>query len=105
MSEWRLVSVDPLLGVQRYELDIDENTTVVRTETYAVNDFFENNKALRDNTEGQPFGHMRLVSSMPLHAYFESDLYKATRQGDNAGIRNFLNDYENQAYRTFKGKV
>src|SRR5688500_9336502 len=101
MSEWRLVSVDPLLGVKRYELDLDEDTTIVRTETYAVDDFFENNKALRDNTEGQPFGHMRLVSSMPLHAYFESDLYKATREGDTEGVRKFLNDDDNRAYRTF----
>lgn len=65
---------------------------------------FEENQAIRNETDGQKFGDMRLVASIPAATYFNKIL-PAKLNGDQKWIKNFLNKSENQKYRTFGKKL
>lgn len=100
---WTLVSDDPVLGVRRYEDDLGDYT-IVKTEFYARDEFFERNKQLRNESDGKRFGTMQRVASIPLHVWARV-LAPAQKQGDDKYIRKWLNNSDNEAVRTFKGRV
>ncbi len=101
-NEWRLVSDDG--STRRYELELDEHQTLVRTEFYAADTFYGANKALRDESDGHRFGDGQIVASIPMAVWAES-LALPMKEGDVPWVRRFLNDADNRAYRTFRGRV
>lgn len=104
MAGWYLMDDNPYLGVRRWGLD-DENGTTIRTEYYAANTFMEANLTQRNESVGQRFGNgFRHVASIPMHIWAK-DIAPREQQGDQQSIKKWLNDSENIAFRTFRGKV
>ena len=101
---WKMVSDDPLNGVRVYELDLDENQVVRKTEYYAVDDFFGANSEEYKESDGQRWGDGQRVASIPMHIWAR-ELAPAQRNGDESYIKKWLNDYDNRAYRTRKGNL
>ncbi len=104
MADWRLVKHDPVEKKKIFETEEDGKVHRV-TVTYAPETYYGTNKALRDASDGQRWGGGQIVASMPLHVYFDSDLHKAQLAGDDRGVKKFLNDLDNEGYRTFRGRV
>jgi hypothetical protein len=98
------VSDDPFLGVRRYELDLDDQRTVVRTEYYAVDAFMETNAALRNESDGKRFGDGQVVASVPLHIWAR-EIAPRRQDGNDVSLKRWLNNSDNRAFRTFRGKV
>ena len=100
---WRLVSDDPYLGVRRYVLDMGDQE-VWKTEYYAKDAFFEANQAEFRESDGHKFGEGKRVASIPMHIWARQ-IAPAQQNGDDGYIKKWLNDLDNRAYRTFKGRV
>lgn len=66
----------------------------------------EQNAVEKRETSGDKWGEMRKVASIPLPLYF---LWKSVFKGDQDGferhVKKFLNDSENNKYRTFEGRL
>ena len=103
MSDWVLISDDGV-GIRVWEKPYDEHRTIVKTEYYATEEFFGANNEEYKESVGQKFGDFRKVASIPMHIWARQ-LAEAQRNGDNAYIKKFLNDYDNRCYRTFRGKI
>jgi hypothetical protein len=101
-DDWELVYDDGL--VAKWERDLNEHQTEVRTVCYAAPAFYGINEALRNESEGKPFGDGQVVASFPMSVWADQ-LAQPIREGDDAYVRRFLNDVDNRAYRTFRGKV
>lgn len=101
-SGWKLLDYDPENGVQRWELELDENQSIIKTEYLAENDFFETNKILRDESDNHRWGDGQIAASIPMHIWARNE---GLRSGDTDYIKKWLNDYDNRAFRTFKGNV
>ena len=62
------------------------------------------NKELFNASEGQRWGEGRLVANIPMGQYFKKFM-PARKNGDDAYIKRLLNDADNRAWRTFKGRI
>lgn len=103
-SGWDLISDDPYLGVRRWSKDLDDKTTIIGTEYYAVEHFFEENALHLRESDGHRFGEGKRVASIPMHIWSRV-IAPAQREGDMAWIKKWLNDFDNRPFRTFKGRV
>lgn len=103
-GDWRLLSDNPYLGTRVWELELDENHTIRRTEYYAANDFMEANAAERNASDGQRFGDMAKVASVPMHIWAR-EIVPRVQDGNHASIRKWLNASDNRPFRTFRGNV
>ena len=74
-----------------------------RTE-YDATALVEQNQRERNETAGQRFGAWRKVASIPMNMMFDS-VGTALKEGDRRFVRGFLNDGDNEAFRTFGGRV
>ncbi len=103
-SGWRLVSYDPVEA--KKVLEKEEDGIVHRvTVTYEPEAYYGTNEVLRNASEGRRWGDFQLVSSMPLHVYFDSPLFEAQQADDEPYVKKWLNDFDNRGYRTFQGRV
>lgn len=101
-GKMKLISYDPVLRKKVYVIE-DENSCVFKTET-EVEQLVEENKASFNDSEGKRWGDGKVVASIDLPTYFQK-LIPAKQAGDDAYIKRFLNDSDNRAYRTFKGRI
>lgn len=103
-EEWYLLSDDPVLGVRRYALDLDDERSVIRTEYYAVDAFMTANAEQYKASEGQRFGKGRMVASIPMHIWARQ-IAPRMRDGNIQSLKKWLNDFDNRCFRTFRGRV
>lgn len=101
VEDWKILSKDPD-GTVTYFMDVG-NAWVVKTET-PVDDLLADNKAEFNNSLGQRFGDGKVVARLPMNLFYEK-LAEPIKQRDRKFIKRFLNDADNAAFRTFKGRV
>lgn len=101
-GDWTLFDHDFKLGrtVWRY-FDGTQNHWRI---DYQVDDVLKNNKAERMDHHGARWGDGRRVASIPLNVYYDQ-LDEAQSQGDSKYLSRWLNDPDNQKFRTFEGSV
>lgn len=103
-GDWKLVEHDPQTGLRRYELQLDENTTIIRTESYVTQDIIDQNREEANDSIGKRFGDGKIVAHVPLNTFFR-DLVPAMREGDQTYVKRWLNNSDNEAFRSFRGNV
>lgn len=103
-GDWELVYHDPLYGTRVWEKDMGDGTSVRRTEYYASQEFMEANKRQRNEGEGKRWEGGKIVASIPMHIWAR-EIAPRMRDGNDASVKRWLNDPDNVAYRTFKGRV
>ena len=97
----RLFGHDPLTGVTEYWHVTDKGEYVIE-KIQDVTSIVEANKR-QYNEAPQKYGDMNKVASIPLSVYYE-----LKRQGiadDPKAVRKWLNDSNNQAFRTRLGTL
>ena len=82
----------------------EEGSTTVRTDM-PVDAVIDENKAALAATEGQRFGDWNRAASIPMPLFHSSGMATAIQQDDQKFIAKFLNDPDNRAWRTSRGKV
>jgi hypothetical protein len=102
-DDWYLMDDNPYLGVRRWGLDTDTHT-IIRTEYYQATAFMEANLAERNESIGKRFKNFQHVASIPMHIWAR-EIAPRQKQQDQASIKRWLNDSDNVAFRTFRGKV
>ncbi len=100
--KWRLLDTDPETG-QELWLREDDGELTFKSVT-PVGALLEANKAAYNDSEGKRFGDGKVVASIDLPTYY-AKIVPAKQNGDDAWIKRWLNDPDNRAYRTFKGKI
>lgn len=80
----------------------DENSVVVETKA-DYSSLLEQNRTEYNANEGERWGDMKKVASIPLDLYW--DLKKRGIIDDKQKFRAWLNDPENRYFRTFPGRV
>ncbi len=71
---------------------------------YCADDIVDCNRADYNASFGSRWGNGKIIASVPLNIYYEQ-LAAANNQGDDRFLSKWLNDVDNQAFRTFRGKV
>ena len=102
-GDWFLHDHDENLGRTVWGRNNGDGTTTFRTD-YRVDPTVEINKAQRNLAQDNWKGDYHQIASIPLNVYYDQ-LHQATRQDDQNFISKWLNDSENQAWRTKKGRV
>lgn len=94
---------DPISGTRVWEYEF-ERGTVRKTEWYGEAAFIDAVSEERKSTDGQRFGEMRKVASVPMHIWAR-DIASRQRDGNEASLKRWLNGDAGKAFRTFGGKV
>ncbi len=102
-GQWRLLSDDPVLKQRKWFLYDNEGNMVIKTETY-VEDMVADNTAMLNESIGQRFGEGRIVARVPLDVYY-AKLAEAQAGGDDRYVKKWLDDSDNRAWRTFRGRL
>ena len=102
LGQWQLVAHDPLTRKSTWIYE-DENVLVSNTVS-DVEELVAENKAAYNESEGKRWGDGQVVASIDLPTYY-SKIVPARQAGDEAWFKRWLNDPDNRAYRTFKGKI
>ena len=104
-GNWELFEQTP--DYRRYRMWLDDKRYIVRTEFLGEDTLLEENKALRNETDGQKWGNTPLVASIPLNLFFspQTQLAEKMVQGDRDHMKWWLNRSENQHWRTKRGTV
>lgn len=104
-GDWELFSYDYQTGRQVWRL-FDGREEHWRT-SYPVDAVMKANAEQRNAHGGAKWGGGRRVASIPLNTFFDENLglAKAHEQDDKAFLSRWLNDSDNQAFRTFEGRV
>ena len=103
MSERFLFNRNDHLGITRwFDYDEDSDTFGIHTEQ-DVAPAIEANKQLMGEASTHWRGDMHLVASIPMSIYF--DLKQKGIADDDAAMKRWLNDKDNQVFRTKPGMV
>lgn len=86
-----------------WALELDDGNIVTCTQRL-VEPIIEDNKRALNDSAGQRWGDGKVVASIPLNVYFDK-LAPASRAGDDAYVKRWLNDIDNRDFRRFGGKV
>ena len=108
MSEWVLEEDNPanaILGKRVYTKDLGNGTAIQRTEYYADDALYDLNAEKAAHQAGTGWGEGKAVASMPTQLFFEKELDKAVREGDDRYISRFLNDGDFAKFRTRTGRI
>lgn len=101
-GDWRLWDHDPVTGVTKWYLDLGTHYAI-RTDT-PVDELLDLNAEKMKASNGQRFGDGQVVGSIPMDIY-QSQLAQANQNGDTAYIKRWLNNSDNQKFRTFRGHI
>lgn len=88
-----------LMTLAREEAD----GTMVTKHVMRVDDLFADNAAIRAENTSKG-GDMRMVASIPMNIW-QRDLAEPTAQGDRQYIKRYLNDVDNDKFRTRDGRI
>lgn len=102
-DKWILLAYDAVLKRKLWFKETKEGIVETHVED-DVSDIVEANKASFNDSENKRWGGGKVVASIPTSLYFDK-IVPAKLNGDDAYIKRWLNDSDNRAYRTFKGKV
>lgn len=94
---------DPASGTRIWEYEF-EKATIRKTEWYGEAQFLETASELRKESDGQRFGDGKVVASVPMHVWAR-EIAPRVKDGNDGSIKRWLNNPDNLAFRTFKGKV
>ncbi len=103
MGNKKVFSHDPMTGITKYWHDNGDGSVTMETQqdTRAIE---QANYAHRNNIDKHDkWGEMSRVASIPLTVYY--DLKQKGILDDQAALKKWLNDPENELFRTRKGKV
>lgn len=70
-----------------------------------LNDIFDQNNDAVVESIGRKFGDYNRVASIPHHLIYHNGVNDAMQQHDNKWLSRFLNDPDNQKFRTSRGRV
>lgn len=70
-----------------------------------LDDIFDQNNAALVETIGRKFGDYNRVASIPHHLIYQNGVNEAVEQQDDRWLKRFLNDPDNQKFRTSRGRV
>lgn len=102
-GKWRLFDYDPMTG--RTQWVIHEDGMIHFRTDYPVEHLIKHNAEARAEAAGSRWGDLPRVASIPLNAYYQNGLSQAMRQGDERYIKRWLNDGDNETWRTRGGTV
>lgn len=100
---WVLVEDTP--DYRRYELDMPDGQTILRTEHKNTEALLSQNLEIAKDNAGKRWGDGQIVARIPMNLYYSMGLAEASRQRDTAYIKKILEDPSNRALRTFEGKI
>lgn len=103
--DWRLFQETP--SFRRYLAFLPDGRQVMKTEYLADNELIEQNKALRNESDGTRWGDGQVVGRVPLNVLFSSQhqIAEKLREGDRDHIKWWLNSEHAAPYRTRRGKI
>lgn len=99
---WRLFNHDA--ATSRTVWVLHEDGKIHFRIDYQVETLISQNAERRAASAGTKFGDLAHIASVPLNIYHDK-LAEAQRVGDDKYLGKFLNDSDNQAWRTRDGKV
>lgn len=102
-GDWTLFDHDFKLKRTVWVRSNPDGSQTFRTD-YAVDDTIEANRTMRNGLNAGWKGDWHKVASIPLNV-FHDQLAEASRQGDDKFMSRWLNDSDNQAWRTKEGRV
>lgn len=70
-----------------------------------LNDIFDQNNDAVVESIGRKFGDYNRVASIPHHLIYHNGVNDAMQQHDSKWLSRFLNDPDNQKFRTSRGRV
>lgn len=100
---WTLFDYDFKTGRQVWHY-FDGEKDVFRTD-YRVDDVMDANQTSRNIASHGWAGDWHQVASIPLNVAYDSGLARAHTEGDKAFVNRWLNDGDNQAWRTKNGNL
>lgn len=102
-GDWELLSWDPESGRSTWIMERDGKTHL--RHDYPVDKLIEQNKIRQNNASSGWKGDWHHVASVPLNMVHQTGLGEAVTQQDDKWLSKFLNDIENQHFRTKLGSV
>lgn len=69
-----------------------------------IDPLIEANKQAFNDSAGKRWGDGKIVASIPMDLYYRK-IVPMKKAGDDAGLKRFLDDPDNRAFRTFQGAV
>jgi hypothetical protein len=103
-GEWQLLSDDPDTGTRKWIMALDEDTMIVRTDSYIPSLLAEENAKLLAENEGKRWGDGRVFARVPLNIRM-GELLEPTQQQDEKWLKRWYNDPDNRAWRIFPGRI
>lgn len=104
-GEWRLFDWDAATGRSVWVLHDQMTGKQTFRVDQPVDELIGMNKAEEAETHGKRFGEWVKTASVPLSLYHSSGLADASLHGDDRFLSRWLNDSDNRAFRTSRGKV
>jgi len=102
-GKWLPWSYDPVTRKRVSFCENADGTILWNTET-VVDELVAANKEAFNDSEGKRWGDGRVIASIDMATYFNK-IVPAKQAGDDAYIKRWLNNSDNRAYRTWKGKI
>lgn len=103
--DWHLFQETP--AFRRYLAFLPDGRQVMKTEYLADDALVEQNKFLRNESDGTKWGDGQVVGRIPLNVLFSSQhqIAEKLREGDRDHIKWWLNSEHALPYRTRNGKI
>jgi hypothetical protein len=102
-ANWRLVDKTPLKAV--WWLDMGNGQYIQKTEYFTEELIADNRRQQVDNLN-EKFGDGKIVARVPMNIAFGNSYFSdALKNKDENAMSKWLNDKDNEAFRTFGGKV
>lgn len=101
-GDWELVDHNQASGRMVWRM-VKDGQIHFRTD-YPVDAVIDENEKAFNASLHQRFGDGQRIASIPLNIFYEQ-LHEAQMQGDDKYLSRWLNDPDNRAFRTFRGRV
>lgn len=103
MGNKKVFSHDPMTGITKYWHDNQDGTVTIESDQDVKAIMEANQFGRKEVDKHAKWGEMTRVASIPLTLYYE--LQKKGILDDQAAMKKWLNDPDNELFRTRKGKV
>lgn len=103
MGNKKVFSHDPMTGITKYWHDNQDGTVTIESDQDVKAIMEANQFGRKEADKHAKWGEMTRVASIPLTLYYE--LQKKGILDDQAAMKKWLNDPDNELFRTRKGKV